>query len=401
MTDTPGVDATRQRDRLDALFSCLGDRERRRILGIVRERAAGPPTRRDLASRLVAARRGTPDGEPDDEAVQQALVDLHHVHLPKLEAAGLIDVDSDRATVTVADHPAFRDEGIVDAIGCDGPSEHESLDALFPALADDRRRTVLDVLSHQFQPIRLETLAREIGARERDVAESDVPRATLDRILVSLRHGHLQKLTRAGLITYDAAERTVEYRGHPALRVPWTHSTLGPEFRASLTGESEVGELGTIDGRERVVSFGQSLCDRAEEELFCMFTATDLLEAGCLTRIRDASRRGVVVSLGTCDPVVREHVRENAPEVALWEPDTSWPQLPVDGGTVGRLLLADREAVMLGTLRESVGDEVHEEKAIVGEGADNALVVMIRQLASHHREQADPRAEDVQSRLPF
>lgn len=132
-----------------------------------------------------------------------------------------------------------------------------------------------------------------------------------------------------------------------------------------------------------------------------MFTATDLLEAGCFTRIRDAARRGVDVYLGTRDPTVREYVQEHAPEVVLWEPDTNWLDVPVAGDRVGRLLLVDREAVMLGTLSEETTDGVRGERALVGEGANDTLVTVIRQLVVPHLEPIDEETEDVASDLPF
>jgi hypothetical protein len=217
----------------------------------------------------------------------------------------------------------------------------------------------------------------------------------------SLRHADLPHLSEAGLVEYDADERTVAYEGHPQLRVPWMHSVLQPEFRQSLTGESSPDGVGEIEGREQVISFGQSLCDRADEELFCMFTDTQLLEAGCLTRIRDASRRGVDVYLGTRDPTVREYIQENAPEVVLWEPETNWLSLPVAGNRVGRLLLADREAVMLGTLKEKKAGGLHLEKSIIGEGPDNTLVVMVTQILSPYLERLDEEPADIEAGLPF
>jgi DNA-binding transcriptional ArsR family regulator len=165
------------------------------------------------------------------------LARLHHVHLPKLETAGLIERDADRGTVSLAEHPAFRDAGIVDVIRGETTADADELDTLFGALDDPRRRAVLAVLSHQFGTIRSETLAREIGARERDTTERLVPAEDVQRILVSLYHVHLPILSEAGLIEHDPDEETVAYRGHPELRVPWMHSVFGPEFRSSLAGE--------------------------------------------------------------------------------------------------------------------------------------------------------------------
>ena len=387
----------------NALFDCLADRDRRYLAGLLSRRAPDTVTRGELATALAARKYDSERQQVTDEERKRALTTLHHAHLPKLEAAGLIASADDGDAVAIRDHPAFRDPSIQEIVGGGTDADPESVDALFGALRAPRRRTTLDVLSHQFGPIHVETLSREVGARERDTTQAAVSVSDVEDVLASLYHNHLPCLSGAGLVEYDADEGTVAYAGHPLLRVPWMHSVLEPDFRTHLTGESEPREIWTIDGRERVVSFGQSLCDRVDEELFCMFTDTDLLEAGCLTRIRDASRRGVDVYLGTCDPTIREYVQENAPEVILWEPETNWLNLPAAEDRVGRLLLADREAVMLGTLKEETqdGDGFHEEQAVVGEGADNALVVMVTQLLDPYLGRIDDETEDVESVLPF
>jgi len=389
-----------ERVSVDGVFASLANPERRRVLEFAIARAPEPTSREDLATALAAWRTDRLRTDVTDEAHQRAAVSLRHAHLPKLTAAGLLDRVADDAVVP-ADHPAYDDPGVREVIEGDVAADADSLDALFDALADERRRTVLDVLSHQIGSIHTETLARELLARERDTVESDVPSAAVEQCLTRLRHTDLPRLSTAGLIEYDADARTVAYEGHPELRVPWMHSVLHPEFRGSLSGESDPDGIGEIEGRERVISFGQSLCDRADDELFCMFTDTQLLEAGCLTRIRDASRRGVTVYLGTPNPAVREYVRENAPEVVLWEPNTDWLNLPAAGDRVGRLLLADREAVMLGTLREERTDGYHDEQAIVGEGEHNTLVTMICQLLGPHLEEIDAGTRNAALDLPL
>lgn len=133
-----------------------------------------------------------------------------------------------------------------------------------------------------------------------------------------------------------------------------------------------------------------------------MFTDTDLLEAGCLTRIRDAAReRDVDVYLGTRDPTIRDYIEENVPEVVLWEPNTDWLNLPAAGDRVGRLLLADREAVMLGTLVEQQSDGSRGEQAILGEGEHNTLVTMLCQLLGPHLEEIDGESEAQEISLPL
>ena len=391
-----------RRDQLDALFRCLARSERRRVAGFVFEHAPDPLPQDELATMLAAWVHEKSYGDVAGEERQRAAGKLRHVHLPSLAAAGLIEHDTENHTVSLAEHPAFEDPGILEVIGDDPPDSPDSLDAFFRAIAEGRRRTALDALSHQFGSVHVETLARELAASGRDVRPSEMPDEDVESVLTSLLHVDLPHLSDAGLIEYDADDATVAYAGHPHLRVPWMHSVLRPEFRPSLTGESNPEGVGEIEGRERVISFGQSLCDRADEELFCMFTDSDLLEAGCLTRIRDAAReRDVDVYLGTRDPAIREYVRENAPEVVLWEPNTDWLNLPAAGDRVGRLLLADREAVMLGTLLEERTDGFHEEQAIVGEGEHNTLVTMVCQLLGPHLEEIDGESEPEELSLPL
>lgn len=388
-------------DGLSRLFQSLADPDRRRLLGHLHDRAPSPTTRDELASQLATWNLEGETEEPTTEEQQRALVDLHHVHLPKLEDVGLIDRDTDRNTVAIADHPAFDDSGVVEVVTESDGTDSRSLDALFSALSKARRRTVLDVLSHQYQEIKTETLAREVAADERKTIERNLPVEDVDQVLDTLRHVHLPKLAEAGLIDYDADEQLVAYEGHPALRVPWMHSQLDTDFRASLTESSKSEDVWTLEGRRNVVSCGQSLCEMADDELFMMFTTTGLLEAGCFTRITAAAERGVDVYLGTRDPAVREYVAEHAPEVTLWKPETDWLDLPVEGNRVGRLVFADREAIMLGTLGEKDDTGVHTERAMVGEGADNAFITLMRQMLNSRLEQFDDQSRADQAQMTF
>jgi len=369
----------------NAVFTSLANRDRRRIIRVLDDRSPDAVSRETLVEVFA-------DGADRDE--RAAEVALHHGHLPMLTEAGLVERTDDER-LTLADHPALQDPGIEAILDGDVDATRESIDALFQALGDARRRRTLDVLSHVFGRVDVETLARQLETYDDDRDET----AEMRRLRSDLYHAHLPHLDDAGLVEFDADDGTVRYDGHPQLRVPWTQSVFQAEFQRRLTGPGAAGDIGEIAGRENVVSFGQSLSERADDELFCMVTDTRLLEAGCLTRIRDAVQRGVTVYLGTRDVAVREYVREHAPEVVLWEPSTDWLDVPIAGDRVGRLLLADREAVLLGTLQET-SDGTREEQAIVGEGEHNSLVTMICQLLGPHLEDVDPDAGDVEAQLP-
>lgn len=56
---------------------------------------------------------------------------------------------------------------------------------------------------------------------------------------------------------------------------------------------------------------------------------------------------------------------------------------------------------MLGTLRGEQTDETREERAMVGEEADNVLVVMVTQLLQPFLGGFDARTVDVEANRPF
>lgn len=89
-----------------------------------------------------------------------------------------------------------------------------STDQLFDALADERRRAVLDALSAAEQPVDVHRLAERVAARERRGDDAGrPPRDAVRRALVSLHHAHLPKLADAGLVEYDADARVVRTVG--------------------------------------------------------------------------------------------------------------------------------------------------------------------------------------------
>ncbi|WP_193767590.1 DUF7344 domain-containing protein [Halorientalis pallida] len=72
------------------MFAALADPQRRRLLRHLRA-AGGPVTTSELARTLAPNTRGRDDG------IQRALSALVHVHLPKLNAVGLVHWDGRRA----------------------------------------------------------------------------------------------------------------------------------------------------------------------------------------------------------------------------------------------------------------------------------------------------------------
>ncbi len=93
----------------DDVLDALADKHRRIVLTtLYRTDERMSPT--DIAIEVAETVRGDGDAAVSVEAV---LRDLHHVHLPKLAAAGLVAYDADEETVTYEGHPALDEEWLV------------------------------------------------------------------------------------------------------------------------------------------------------------------------------------------------------------------------------------------------------------------------------------------------
>jgi len=389
----------------DELFDVLADARRRTVLRLVRDRTPDGIGKEDLAFRLAAVIDDTQLAAVTDDDHQRALVALHHRLVPRLTDAGLLE-ETDDGLLRTTDHWVF-DEPAFDPIVSDRETtDADELDAVLEALAADRRRTALAVLSDQYHPITTETLARDVAAREADTTERGVSRERVDEVLASLVHVHLPVLHDATLVGYDDDADRVSYEGHPVVRAEWIRPDAGVSATDAETTAGDAGtgrtDVRTLEGRETIIATGQSLCERADDELFLLFTTTGLLEEGCFRRIEEAVDRGVDVTLGSRDPRVRDIVRERVPDVELWEPQVDWLTLPPEGESVGRLVFADREAVMIGTLgRPAPGDDAYTETALVGDGPDNGLVVLMRQMLGSRLDELDGERADRQSQFPL
>lgn len=89
---------------LDALFEVLSDRRRRILLELLRTTDA-PIALADAVREVLEREHETQFGELSDEIVEDVHVSLHHVHVPKLVTAGLVEYDADRRTLELAVPP--------------------------------------------------------------------------------------------------------------------------------------------------------------------------------------------------------------------------------------------------------------------------------------------------------
>ena len=274
---------------------------------------------------------------------------------------------------------------------------------LLRLLADRRNRAILTVLNDEARELPIADLAERLVGEDEPVVGPDEYERELDSALVSLHHNRLPKLSEAGLVEYDPDENVVGYGDYSTVDPEWLNVEMLEELfgRVRSRNETNGDDVGILEGRADILEYGRRLADEARDELFLIFLSADMLEEECIRRLRDALDRGVNVTLGTPDPEVREIVRERLPEVELWEPQLDWTNTPSSYPRVGRFVLADRDKVMLGLLTDPDGDCSTAERAVVGRGERNPVVVVVRDLLGPRIDHLDYQSETFSNELPF
>ncbi len=93
---------------LDLIFELLSDQRRRYVLYYLTEQPDGVATV-DEVTDVVATRRAEKRDQEPETVRDQIRTSLQHVHLPKLEAAGLLEHDRRSETVRYWSQPSLEE----------------------------------------------------------------------------------------------------------------------------------------------------------------------------------------------------------------------------------------------------------------------------------------------------
>ncbi len=269
-------------------------------------------------------------------------------------------------------------------------------------LAERRNRAILSILNDAARSLTVTELAQRLVANETVESDAATDETDRQREKLSLHHTELPRLDEVGLIDYDPEANVVSYETYPSVSAEWLELEMIDELLSCFESGTAATDdtVGVIEGREDVIEYGRYLVEEADEELFCMFVGAALFEDECVRSAQNAIERGVAVSMGTHDPAVRELARTRLPEATVWEPQLDWLN---DGGeqpTVGRIVFADREQLMIALVDDTAPDGT-AERAIVGDGANNPLIVLVRELLGPRLDHLDYQSEDLLDALPF
>jgi sugar-specific transcriptional regulator TrmB len=231
-------------------------------------------------------------------------------------------------------------------------------------------------------------LSRRPSGTAKDISEtSEVPRTRVyDAIrvleskgLVETQHSNPQ-VFRA--VSIDEAADTL--RSEYEERTESLRRTLrGLEPVQEDSATEVTHEVWALSGDAGITSRTQQVIENADRELILVIGHEDIVTDSLVEHLQAARARGVDILVGTSTEELREQVTGAIPEVNVFVSGLEWlsrSALPGDETEISRLLLADREAILVSSFTETAADGRQHEQGVFGRGFDNGLVAIVRRL---------------------
>jgi len=236
-------------------------------------------------------------------------------------------------------------------------------------------------------------LARRQSGTAKDISEtSDVPRTRVyDAIrvleskgLVETQHSNPQ-VFRA--VSIDEAVDTLqaEYiERASALR----NALTGLEPADEDPGEDVTHEVWALSGDQGISSRALSLIEGATEEIVLVVGHESIFTRKLANALESARERGVSVLVGTVTEKLRAAISDELPNVEVFVSELDWLRrsaVPEDDTEISRLLLVDREAILVSSFTRTDESGREHEQGVFGRGFDNGLVTIVRRLMATGR----------------
>ncbi|MFB6202447.1 MAG: hypothetical protein ABEI98_10615 [Halorhabdus sp.] len=101
MSESEPLARLTEEELLDTLYKILANRQRRRILRCLADHPV-PVSTSQLATEIATLEYGSESSGISEEQQSDALVSLHHIHLPVLNEVGIVSWDRDNYSVAIS-----------------------------------------------------------------------------------------------------------------------------------------------------------------------------------------------------------------------------------------------------------------------------------------------------------
>ena len=158
-------------------------------------------------------------------------------------------------------------------------------------------------------------------------------------------------------------------------------------------------EVWALSGGSPIANRTRQLIEVAEREVVFVVGQDDVVTEELTDDLHAARDAGVTVIVGASTEEMRGMLQDALPDTDVFVSGLEWlASSPVDPGdetTISRLLLVDRNTILVSSVKENGSDDLETEKAVFGTGFDNGMVVIARRLmATGLRPTDDPTVSE-------
>lgn len=225
-------------------------------------------------------------------------------------------------------------------------------------------------------------LSRVQQATAKEISDiTEVPRTrvydairVLDaRGLVEIQHSSPQRFR---AVSMDEAVETLRDRFES--RIDRLRESLRQVEPADTDVETTAQEVWALEGNDAIANRTQKLIGEATQEVVLVVGEPELLSADLIDSL-NARAHEIPVIVGTVSEDLQARIQDAVPEAEVFVSGLEWlraTEADADGTAIGRLLLVDRETLLLSSYKPDSG----LERAVFGRGFGNGLVVIVRRL---------------------
>ncbi|QCW03431.1 TrmB family transcriptional regulator [Natrinema pallidum] len=216
---------------------------------------------------------------------------------------------------------------------------------------------------------------------------SDVPRTRVyDAIrvlesqgLVEVQHTSPQ-VYRA--VSIDEATQTLRQKYDNRIETLETH--LRNTDVRETDEDDQVQEVWSLTGHEAIESRTIELIDEAESEIALIVVDEDILSESLFDGLQTAAERDISLVLGGQTDAVTETLGDRLSATHVFETGLDWLTgiERDDEVAISRILLVDRETLLVGSYYPNTAGSDAKEQAVFARGLENEIVVLLRRLVT-------------------
>lgn len=182
----------------------------------------------------------------------------------------------------------------------------------------------------------------------------------------------------------DIEEATQTLRQKYTNRIETLETHLKNTEVQDVEENDQVQEVWSLSGHEAIESRTLELIEEAESEVALLVVDEDILSEMLFDSLRRANDREVSIVLGGQTDAITETIGTELSTTHVFETGLDWLTglKTNDEVAISRILLIDRETLLIGSYYPNAADGPAKEQAVFARGLENGIVVLLRRLVT-------------------